>query len=470
MSGDLIKSSRAEQGGDRFPGIDEPRLKTLPQGTILIKFEPSQSGFFVSEQPVNQLDGNSKELAKAFQIAPRAQTIDGRLVYDYRERASVFVTSREIEVAASRALANPQYGPGGPEQIHIADYQVDRPAHNLSLGLQKVDEVSLTDFKLDKAGGEKLEAQNRLHIQTRNYFCYLSQAEELARLRPLITNPQSVKKCDSIIREIKQEASNLRKSIAYELNNLKNQYPDLKNVAFPSYQEKITHLEKTMASPALSRPLSESQLDRDCTGLRRHLLDKVQDSIAKVVSGKWSMEKCDQEIKIDDLRKGYEADQFALRAQCDHRLALNGRRVRELEYQIGRIDNREKELLRMGKFMHTLQDKAPLAKEADSRLFFKKSFLDRHHHDLRAYFDARSELGQHGIHTPQDLSRQEQHFFKNDAPSREALRAELGTVKAEGQELRTQAHALSRQLGEYQQFLSMRSAQPSLDGSRLSMG
>jgi len=106
-------------------------------------------------------------------------------------------------------------------------------------------------------------------------------------------------------------------------------------------------------------------------------------------------------------------------------------RALQIEREIQGIDKREKELLRMGKLMHVLQEHRPLAEQASNKHFMKKRFEEQNAPALAAYRSARSDLEKAGIHSPQDLRALQEQFQCQGKARLDGLNRELGQIRAE---------------------------------------
>lgn len=367
---EIAEAARFAQGGDTYPGIDKFRIRTLPAGSRLVKLEPSGSGFFIPWHEYLRFRRNSSELSKAYQIAPRncRDLANSKNAYDYRSRASLFITVREIQVAHGTVKSNPQYGSGNFEQIFIADYKMDDILNHSNLGIRKVHDLSLSHTSLDSVSGDAIFIKEKIYSHIRNYHAYLSQQESLRKLYGQITIPSQKLIYDHKLTELKKICELYKKRIERNICHFHQLYPDLSPPRAPTYERAIRYQEQLARAEKLGLEMvPHPRLERESRQLRQHLIAKVDDTVRKVVGGAWKPEECDREIRIDNLRRLYETDQFIKRSQCLQQIADQNARIRELELAIDRIDKREKELLAMGKLNHVLDDRRPaLRHELDS--------------------------------------------------------------------------------------------------------
>lgn len=105
----------AWQGQGAYPGVDDWTNVVLPKGTRVHAGEPGVSGFFTSNSAAASVGQDATALNQGLQIAPRNGT--------YRPGLTEFELMRDVTVARSTALANPQFGPGGLEQFYIPGWE-----------------------------------------------------------------------------------------------------------------------------------------------------------------------------------------------------------------------------------------------------------------------------------------------------------------------------------------------------------
>lgn len=407
-SQEIIQAAKAEQGGDAFPGIDQYRAKTLPAGTKLVKLEPSSSGFFIPWEEYLRCNRDANQLSKQYQIAPRntKNRNDIPFDYDYRNKASLFVTTRDIKVAEGSTLMNPQYGPGGPKQIHLADYKVGNDLQNAKIGIQQTHTLKLTNPGLNANTGDAFTIQARIHKQIRNYHAALSQKMDLLKLQDQLTSPGHKKICADKLETLEKICSDIQKRIERNTNQFQSLYPTMPPPTAPTYEKVIGYQEKLAASADQTKVFSP-KLDKESRDLREHLTAKVDMTAGKIIRGEWKPGQCDQEVKIDEVRKIYETDQFVKRALCQKQLVNNSNRVEQLERAMAQFGTPEQRLYHQGKLGHTLQEPPP------------------------------------------------------------GLMGEITALKQEGQLLRGELKSLEHRQDDYQQFLSLCGKAPELKGPGL---
>ena len=137
------KEAVAWQGYDKFVGIDDYRNEILSEGTILVKLEPSGSGYFTTLEEYKKMNKDSTQISQGLQLAPYDNKRTKQ--YEYRPEVSMWKLTKDVEVAVGETLANKDYGNGGIKQIYIAGYDGWEPDNNKASNLLK------------KRGSENLE-------------------------------------------------------------------------------------------------------------------------------------------------------------------------------------------------------------------------------------------------------------------------------------------------------------------------
>jgi RHS repeat-associated protein len=105
----------AEQGSVTYPGVDAWENVVLKKGTVVYAGEPGVSGFATSEAVAAQVGNDATALNQGLQIS----AYEG----SYRPGLTAFRLLEDVEAARSIAAANPQFGPGGLEQLFIPNLQ-----------------------------------------------------------------------------------------------------------------------------------------------------------------------------------------------------------------------------------------------------------------------------------------------------------------------------------------------------------
>jgi hypothetical protein len=113
------ESAKAWQGSEDYPGVDDwVDGKLPPKGTTVWGGTPGQSNFYTTDGVMEAIGNDAIALNEGLQIAPH-ETLG------YRPGMTAYmVTASEGAAAYSYALANPQYGAGGFQQIFISDPNV----------------------------------------------------------------------------------------------------------------------------------------------------------------------------------------------------------------------------------------------------------------------------------------------------------------------------------------------------------
>jgi hypothetical protein len=405
---EIIRAARAEQGGDAYPGIDDYKVKTLAPGTHLVKLEPSGSGFFIPLSEFNKIGPDATNLSQGYQVGPwvnknRSTNAD---YFIYRNHASIFVTTREIKVASGSTDKNPQYGKGTCKQNHISGFVRDDPQVQNKLGIQKINTIILTNIGLDRKAGESIELSRIICTQTRNYHAFLSQAQELTRLRNSLRSPGQKKTCNDRLQELSKNIDHIRNKITNNRLTFTSLYPHLPLPTAPTYERAIRYQEKLAVAVDKSQVV-DPKMEKESRELREHLTAKVEMTAGKIIRGEWKPGECDREVKIDEVRKVYESDQFVKRALCQKHLVENSARIQQLERAMDQYECPIADLADRGRLGHTLQEPPP------------------------------------------------------------GLRGELSALGERGQELRIELKGLESRHADYQQFLSLCKKGPELTGPAL---
>jgi hypothetical protein len=357
---DIVRIARAEQGGDAFPGIDKYKVKTLPPGTRLVKLEPSSSGYFIPWQEYIKFKRDATRISQAYQMAPWETKNKAKFGHDfmYRTQASLFVTTKPIQVATGPTRFNPQYGPGGPTQVHLAGYQKGQISQNLLLGIQKTHTLQLINAGISVQSAKKHELMRDYHVNSRNYHACLSQSQELKNLREKLTSPGHIRICSERLAELNKLSQKYLSRIERNLGQFHSLYPTLPQPTAPTYEKAIRYQERLAASFDKTQVV-DPRLERESRDLREHLTAKVEMTAGKVIRGEWKPGECDREVKIDEVRKLYESDQFVKRALCQKQLADNSARICQLERALIQFDHRDSDLADQGRLGHTIQEPPP---------------------------------------------------------------------------------------------------------------
>jgi hypothetical protein len=357
---EIIRAARAEQGGDAFPGIDKYKVKTLPPGTRLVKLEPSSSGYFIPWKEYIRMKRDSGNLSSAYQLAPWDTRNKTSIPYDYiyRKEASLFLTTKEIKVASGFTNQNTHYGKGGAVQIHICNYKKGFDQHNLSIGIHNKASLQLVNFGIETKTGDAIEYARKIHTQTRNYHAYLSQAEELKRLRDQLKSPGQIRICNDRLNELSNHINHYKNEIVNNRQKFHSLYPTLPQPTAPTYEKAIRYQERLAAALDKTQEI-DPKMEKESRDLREHLTAKVEMTAGKVIRGEWKPGECDREVKIDEVRKLYESDQFVKRALCQKQLADNSARISQLERALIQFDRHDSDLADRGRLGHTIQEPPP---------------------------------------------------------------------------------------------------------------
>ena len=198
-----VRLAEAQQGGERYCGVDRYRSVRLPPGTELVKLEPprprySGSGYFMLRQEYLRLRGDARALSKGVQVAPHAKTINGHRSYTYCPEVSVWRVEKPLEAALGPTEANRQYGPGGMTQVYIPEFRGGDAEHNRAMGLSECLRETLGNTRLSNADGERIDERLEHHQRVRNQFCHLDQQHRLQKHRLEVSDPLTLGKIDHL--------------------------------------------------------------------------------------------------------------------------------------------------------------------------------------------------------------------------------------------------------------------------------
>jgi hypothetical protein len=234
----------------------------------------------------------------------------------------------------------------------------------------------------------------------------LSQAEELKRLRDQLRSPGQIRICDERLKELSNRINQIKTEILSNRQKFQSLYPHLPLPTAPTYERAIRYQEKLAVAVDKSQVV-DPKMEKESRELREHLTAKVEMTAGKIIRGEWKPGECDREVKIDEVRKVYESDQFVKRALCQKHLVENSARIQQLERAMDQYECPIADLADRGRLGHTLQEPPP------------------------------------------------------------GLRGELSALGERGQELRIELKGLESRHADYQQFLSLCKKGPELTGPAL---
>lgn len=108
----------AWQGAGLYPGVDRYRNITLQPGTYLVGAVPGQSNYFTTLSVMQRTGMDVIQYYQGLQIAPNLTNS----AYDVvRDGLAIYRVTDSTPAAFSRALANPQHGPGRLPQVFVPD-------------------------------------------------------------------------------------------------------------------------------------------------------------------------------------------------------------------------------------------------------------------------------------------------------------------------------------------------------------
>ncbi|NLK62111.1 MAG: hypothetical protein GX287_01545 [Fusobacteria bacterium] len=242
------KEAVAWQGYDAFVGMDNYRNEVLKAGTILVKMEPSNSGYFTTLEEYRKQNLNSNIISKGLQLQPWEKE-EG--VYLYRSYVSIWKLTKDVEVAIGETAANKDYGKGGITQIYIAGYDGKNPENNKAINLlEKTGEEQLKNYVIPEDEAKIIKEEHEQHVLKRNYFCHLRQKEKLIDLRNSTDDIYVKSDCKNKLKEIDEKIITLQK-------DLKDSYELIGNIPSKTYDEKIGYLSKKIKIIELNKEFKE---------------------------------------------------------------------------------------------------------------------------------------------------------------------------------------------------------------------
>ena len=109
-SSGLIKKATKWQGQGAYPGVDDWEVYKIKAGTKIYGGLPGQSEFYSTLDNLQDAGFSKVKFWESLQVKPHA-------THGFRPKVGEYVIKKDIEVAISRTLANPQYGKGGGWQV-----------------------------------------------------------------------------------------------------------------------------------------------------------------------------------------------------------------------------------------------------------------------------------------------------------------------------------------------------------------
>jgi len=116
-TGDEISSmAKSWQGSGDYPGVDDWVDTTLSKGDYVYGGTPGQSNFYTTQEVMDIVGTDATQLYQGLQV--------GKGYYpEFRPGMTMYKVLDDIDVAYSKAFANPQFGPGGFDQYYINNFE-----------------------------------------------------------------------------------------------------------------------------------------------------------------------------------------------------------------------------------------------------------------------------------------------------------------------------------------------------------
>lgn len=103
------------QGAGDYPGVDNYRNITLPEGTIVVAGLPGQGSYYTTLNSLRRTGLVTENIWEGLQVKPHNE-------FGYRKEMGIFVLTEDAPAAIGIVKANPQYGKGGMTQIVIPGF------------------------------------------------------------------------------------------------------------------------------------------------------------------------------------------------------------------------------------------------------------------------------------------------------------------------------------------------------------
>ncbi|GIP52983.1 hypothetical protein [Paenibacillus vini] len=268
----------------------------IKAGTVLVKLEPSRSGYFTTLEAYEKLrrDGqvSSIELSEGLQVAPWRNRATGN--YEYRGKVSFTTLQHDIEAAyGEKTLANQEYGQGSFVQIYIAGYDGNNRENNRSFGLEETGSEELSDTVISEDRWKNIQGSNHQHLLKRDLFCYQKCRDDFNSLMREGNDDDRIKDyCEKQLNElellIQDTVQNLQQSIAV--------YGRLDT---PTYDAGIRYL---AGKHRHNQPELNAPIEQEITRLNETLMTKVEGELTKPAE--------QRSMNMSDLQKTAQWNQF----------------------------------------------------------------------------------------------------------------------------------------------------------------
>jgi len=451
--GDALKFSSspsdgavAWQGYDDFVGIDTYQKEVLEKGTVLVKMEPSSSGYFTTLDEYEKYNKDSKKLSEAMQLQPWFDSENDRFLY--RSTASFWVLKEDVEVAVGNTSANQDYGKGGIKQVFVAGFDLkDLSKHKTDSFLEKKEEVEeLSNYHLTQFEGETITAKHSQHVLKRNYFCALRQKERLLDLSKTTSSPAVKKECLKRIHRLTKECRRLEYKILKSvdrLNGILNSSKENDNsvkmintilgtseennnsvdkpglVPSSTYDEKMKNLFYKIEDIEKGKDIKQfSEKDEKAVDKLNHsIMGKVTEEIKLVLGGKGK-----DRINIDDLRLTYSNYLFMAHEKNMQSLVKNKKELADVFREKFRLNSKVEKNTRSlsvaKQHLNVVAGYGKIVAKYEKKVFSKDKFYKKHCSEIEQYKKSKQFLETHKI---TDLAEYKSRIEKDNSRIKKSI-------------------------------------------------
>ena len=115
---EILAKAKQWQGKGDYPGVDDWEVYEIPAGTKVYGGLPGQSEFYSTFDNLQSVEFDKVKYWESLQVKPNA-------IHGFRPKVGEYTIKKDIKVAVSRTLANPQFGRGGGWQVFIENFSDD---------------------------------------------------------------------------------------------------------------------------------------------------------------------------------------------------------------------------------------------------------------------------------------------------------------------------------------------------------
>ena len=446
------KEAVAWQGYDAFVGMDNYRNEDLKAGTILVKMEPSGSGYFTTLEEYRKQNLDSNIISKGLQLEPWKKS-EGE--YLYRSSVTFWELTKDLEVAIGETAANKDYGEGGITQIYIAGYDGKKPENNKAINLlKKTGEEQLKNYVISEKEFLKIDAEHKQHVLKRNYFCHLRQKEKLIDLRNTTDNIYVKSDCRERIKEIDEKIENI-------LTRLNNSYDMAGEVPSQTYDENIIYLIEKIEKMEKNKEIKEIEPEKEksLVEINKNIMDKVSSEIKLINIGEENrtIENRNERINIDELRKSYENYVFVGIEKNKDLIKNNQIKISEINNEISDIDKKisvnTEILMRVKENFEKVERYRETYEKYESKKLFKGKYYEKNYNSIDSYRSAKEYLAINEFKSIESVSEKVKSANENLANTKVKKVEEKTKLEKENDNISKIKEGLEQQFKEYKKIL-----------------